>query len=317
MDQRNHAVMAGVMADPFDTPARRAIRSALARESYRTGTVEIADPQLAGFDWLFASHRGVFAVSDTQAKTVLNGWYFGIERVGDTIYLFENCAMRDRSLQLGRILRFRITDGRLVDPAVLVTGLDANCHQVRMIDGALCVVDTGNQAIRRYTPEGDLIDVRTPFPVAPPSDESGIYRHINSVARVGDRIAILCHNGKCVPDKQSELAWVDDDWNLLTTETIPGHHCHDIVPDGEGALWHCASAEGDLVSSRGQRIHVTDRLMTRALAFSHNRVVVGVTTFGPRQLRDTLNGGVAIFDREFRRINHIDLRGSPTDVVPL
>ncbi|MBD3730895.1 MAG: hypothetical protein IE933_14440 [Sphingomonadales bacterium] len=317
MDLRNQAVNSGAMADPFDTDARRAIRSALARESYRTGSVPIADPQLAGYSWLFASHRGVFAVSETQAKTVLNGWFFGIERVDDTIYLFENCAMRDRSLQMGRIVRFRIVDGRLTDPSVLVTGLASNCHQVRMIDGALCVVDTGNQAIRRYTPEGALIDVLMPFPVAPPSDESGIYRHINSVARVGERIAIMCHNGKCVPEKQSELAWLDGDWNLLSFETIAGHHCHDIVADENGALWHCASAEGDLISSNGRRIHVTDRLMTRALAFSADRAIVGVTTFGPRQLRDTLNGGVAIFDREFRLISQIDLRGSPTDVVAL
>lgn len=305
------------MTDHFDHATRRAVRSALARDAYGTGKVQIADPDIDGYAWLVASHRGLFAVSEDRSKTVVHGWFFGIEKVGDLIYLYENCGLRDRSTTMGRIVRYRIADGGLAEPTVLVTGLHNNCHQLRMIDGALCLVDTANQAIRRYTPQGVLLDVRTPFPVAPPSDRTGVYLHINSIARVDDRIAILRHNGKATPEKTSELAWLDNDWNVLSIEPVPGHHCHDIVRDGEGAVWHCASSEGEIMSSTGRRVRITDSLMTRALGFTAERVIVGVSTFGPRHLRDTLKGGVSILDREFGRVAHLDLDGSPTDLVAL
>lgn len=305
------------MSHAFDTAARRAIRSALARSAYERDIVQVANPDIADFGWLVASHRGMFAVSETRTSTVLHGWFFGIERVDDHLFVYENCGLRDRTTDLGRIVRYRISVGQLCEPKVLVKGLHNNCHQLRMIDGLLCIVDTANQAIRRYTPDGVLIDVRTPFPVAPPSDDSGAYRHINSIAKVHGRIAIMCHNGKAVPEKSSELAWLDADWQVTDIETVPGHHCHDIVPDGRGRIWHCASAEGDIVASDGTRVHLSDRLMTRALAISDDRIIAGLTTFGPRQLRDTLNGGVVILDGQFNRICHHDLDGSPTDLVAL
>lgn len=305
------------MSETFDQAARRGIRAAVARDNYARDAVQLADPCLSGFRWLVASHRGLFAVDEHGCKTVAHGWFFGIERAGNYLYLFENCGMRDRDLPLGRIVRYTLTNDRLAEPVVLVKQLHGNAHQLRMIDGLLCLVDTALQRILRFTPDGALVDIRMPFPAADQADTTGAYRHVNSIAKVAGRIVLMCHNGKAVPDKQSELAWLDDDWQVERLEMLPGHFCHDIVPDADGVLWHSASREGDLIASDGRRIDISDCLMTRGLAFTGDRVILGLTTFGPRQLRDVLNGSAIILDRSFRKLAEIELDGAPTDIVAI
>ncbi len=303
------------MAGQFDKNQKRAIKAALAGEAYRTNRVRIADPGLAGTDWLVASHRGLFAVGQGVVRTVVHGWFFGLCRAGDHLYLFENCAMRDRSRALGRIIRLSIAGGRLGDPKVLVTGLDANCHQLVVIDGDLWLVDTANQCLRRYTLNGEAIDVIAPFAPAPASDRSGAYLHINGVAKVGGRLAVMLHNGKAVPDKHSELAWLDADHAVVERQTLDGHRCHDIVEDDEGVLWHSASMTGEMMASDGRRAKVGDDLMTRGIAFTADRIMVGLSSFGARKVRDGLLGSAVILDRDLNILERYELPGPPTDIV--
>lgn len=305
------------MSEQFDLDTRRAIKAAVARDAYARGVVRIADPDLAGYDWLVATNRGVFAVSESATRLAVHGWFFGIHRDGDAIYLFENCAMRDRASPLGRLVRLRLAERRLVDPTVLATGLDANCHQVAMIDEALCVVDTANQAILRFTPQGVPIDVKRPFPAAPQTDTTGAYLHINSIAKIGARIAVLLHNGRAIPEKPSELAWLDADWREIARAPLAGHACHDIVGDEEGVLWHSGSRAGEIIASDGRIVKITDRLMTRGISITSERMIVGVTSFGPRQERDYLDGGVVILDKRFQVVATHDIAGCPADSIAL
>lgn len=305
------------MSGPFNLDTRRAIKMALARDAYERNLVRIAQPDVSNYAWLVASHRGVFAVAEGRVCTAIHGWFFGICRHADQFYLFENCGLRDRLSEIGRIVRIDLVDGQLLNPAVLVTGLHTNCHQVRVIDGLLCVVDTANQAIRRYTLAGDLIDVKHPFPVATPSDRSGAYLHLNGVAKVGERIALMLNNCKAVPEKQSELAWLNADWNLISTHSLPGHWCHDIVEDEQGGIWHCGSKAGEILVPDGRTVDVANELLTRGLAISEDRIIVGTSTFGGRGTRDSLPGGVVIFDRAFNRISALPLDGPPTDIAAL
>ena len=305
------------MSDPFDKDTKYAIRAALARDAYERNVVRLVDPDIAGHDWLVASPQGVFAVAKARFKTVIQGWFFGIHRAGGEIYLFENCGLRNDAVARGRIVRLALADGRLSDPAVLAVGLHNNCHQLALIAGLICVVDTANQAIRRFAPDGAAVDTQQVFPPAPPSDTSGAYLHINSIASVGNRTAILLHNGKTIPETCSELACFDRDWTLLSREALAGRSCHDIVEDERGVLWHSDSMAGDIVSSDGRRVKVTGELMTRGIAFRPGGAIVGMSTFGPRHLRDTLRGAVVIFDRRLRRQAEVELPGAPTDIVSI
>jgi hypothetical protein len=301
----------------FDHDAKRAIRQALAVRAYHAGSVRIVDRDVAGWRWIVASHNGVFAVAPGKWKTLIHGWFFGICRDGDSLLLFENCGRHDRSLDMGRLIRIGLKDNALGQTEVLAKGLDGNCHQVRVIDDLICVVDTTNQAILRFARDGTLVDIKRPFPVAAPEDRSGAYLHINSVARIGGRLVLMLHNGKALPPKRSELVWLDDEWQVTERCFIEGFQCHDLLADSHGTLWHSASASGEVISSDGRRARVHDSMMTRALAFDGEMLAVGLSIFSERHLRDGLRGGLAILDRELKPLELLDLPGSPTDIVGL
>ena len=295
-----------------------AIRAALAGSAYDRGDVRIVDPDLSGWDWLATTHRGVFAVANGRIKLVLHGWFFGLCRDGDRLYVFENCGHRDLGSDRGRIVRFDIAGTTLTEPSILVTGLHNNCHQLAVIDEKLCLVDTANQTIRRYALDGETVDIKRPFPVAPPSDRTGAYLHINTIARVGDRIGLVLHNGKALPEKHSEVAWLDADWSVIDRRPLPGHHCHDLVEDEAGRLWHSLSREGDVMRSDGVVVRITGDKMTRGIALRPDTMAVGISTFGPRHLRGTLNGNVVVLDRtDFRKLHDMAMPAAPADIIAI
>lgn len=301
----------------FDRDVRQAIRTIMARKAYEEGVVRQVREDLAGFPWLVATHRGLFAVSADSVVTVAHGWFFGMHRHGNHLFLFENCGERLRDACRGRIVRFDWQDGRLSNPQVLVTGLHGNGHQLRMIDGLLCHVDTANQRILRFHPDGRPFDIKTPFPPAPDTDTSGAYVHMNCIAKVRGQVAVMLHNGKAVERRKSELVWLDEEWNEARRVTLDGYMCHDIVPDDQGNLWHCLSEAGEIIADGGRRISLSDKLMTRAMAFCGDHLLVGLSSFGPRQIRDALAGEVVILDRDKRVIARHELPSGPADAATL
>lgn len=306
------------MVSPVTKAPNSAIREALARVAYAQDAVRIAERDLSGCDWLVATHRGILAVGPDRVVLAIYGWFFGICRYDNHLLAFENSGHRDSGAEMGRIIQVELTGRKLGAARVLIDGLHNNCHQINIVDGLLCVVDTANQAIRRFTVDGLAVDVRRPFPVAPPTDTSGAYLHINTIAKVGDLIGLMLHNGKAIPTRHSEVAWLDMEWNVRERRPIPGHHCHDIVEDEAGRLWHSLSLEGEVLRSDGMRVRVTDTMMTRGIALGGGLLAIGTSTFGPRHLRGTLNGGLAILDsRNLVTLHHIPLPGAPTDVISI
>jgi hypothetical protein len=305
------------MEPVFDKDIRRAIRASLARESYARDSIRIACGDLGGYWWLVTTHRGLFAVSPDGIELVSHGWYFGIDRHENHIYLYENCGLRDRTANLGRIIRMSWDSMQLSDPRVLVKDLHGNAHQLKIIDGLICLVDTANQRILRFDLDGRAVDSKTPLPVAPASDTSGAYHHINSLAKVEGRIALLLHNGKAPAPRKSELVWLDREWNPVSRQFIDGYMCHDIVINPHGTLWHSASASGELINSEGERLKLSEALMTRALAFCQGYLLAGLSSFGERQIRDGLAGEVVVLDDKRREMARHHLPAGPADVVAL
>lgn len=305
------------MTQAFAKPDQQTIRMAIARDAYARDEVRIVEPVFAGHPWLVATSKGVFAVGPGGATALIRGWFFGMCRTEDALYLFENCALRERAWPLGRIVRIAMRDGALGEASILTKGLDASCHQLAMIDSLLCLVDTAQQVIRRYAPDGTPIDVKAPLPIAPPDDRSGAYVHLNALARVHGRLALMLHNGAAEPERPSELVWLGNDWAVIERVVLPGHHCHDIVADDAGVIWHCASATGELIASDGRRVQLSADRMTRGLAFCGERIAVGLSSFGPRQNRDALPGAVALLDHDFRVQATIELDGPPATIIAL
>lgn len=269
---------------------------------------------VAGHDCLIATRLGLFAGRRDGVKQVLWGFFFGVTRHDGAIYLFESCDLPAGSSDMGRILRFHLREGRLTDFAILAEGLHNQCHQIAVIDGRLCVVDTARQSIVRLRLDGTPFDIRQP--IAEGLRPSGGYRHINSIASVGERVALMLHNGSMVPEETSELAWLDRDFNLISRQPLPGRHCHDILPMPDGTIWHCGSFAGELINASGARIKISER-MTRGLIAVPGGFIVGTSLFGPRSERDILSGSIIYLDPSFRRLVEVGCPGAPTDLLAL
>jgi hypothetical protein len=306
-----------MMTDLLAKADTRRIRMALARAAYAADKVRLVNCQLTGHHWLVATQNGLFAVGPDRVTLVMTGWLFGMCRTDDSIFVFDNCALRNRTQALGRIICLKIVEGQIRHAVILAKGLDAHCHQLVMIDGILCLVDTAHQVIRRFALDGTYLGEKQPLPVAYPGDCSGAYLHINSLAKVNGRLALLLHNGATVPEKPSEIAWLADDWELAEREALEGQHCHDIAVDSDGMRWHCASATGELIAADGRRVKLSQDRMTRGLAFGDDAIAVGLSSFGPRQNRDALPGALMIMRPDFTPIATFELPGPPTVVIAL
>jgi hypothetical protein len=299
-------------ADP-GRPAR-ALRLALARAAYRDDRLRLCDGDLRGQYCLIASRQGLFAATPHGAKRIAYGWFFGLCRHDDALFVFEAGDAPGGASRQGRIVRLALVDGRIGDVSVIARGLDNQCHQIAVIGGVLHVVDTAHQAIARFTLDGAALAPLTPFPIVRRDDHGGAYLHLNAIRALGDEIALLLHNG-IGPQRPSELAWIDHAGRLRRRAALPGHGCHDIEPDADG-LWHCGSLAGELIDPRRRRIKVSDR-MTRGLALARDAVVVGTSLFGVREARSALGGSVLFLARDFTRLAEVELPGAPTDLILL
>ncbi len=295
----------------------RLVTDALARTAYVHDQVRIANGEVAGFDCLVASRQGLFAAAgDGRVSRVAWGSFFGGRRHGPRIYAFEACDRPSSASKRGRIVSLGLCDGRIDDPRVLVRGLDNNCHQIAVIDECLCVVDTANQQVLRFTLAGEPIGNRPVLAPAQPETGDDPYRHINSIAQINGRIALMLHNGGAGRDRPSELAWLDRDWNIAERIVLPGRGCHDIVADDKGRIWHCGSMAGDIINSDGHRMKVST-MMTRGLAFGSVGLVVGYSQFGIRVGRERLAGGLLFLDGDLAVRSDVPLDAAPTDIVLL
>ena len=301
----------------FDPLANAAIRTALARESYRNDTLRLAEPELGDARWLISTQNGLFALGETRSHLVAHGWFFGLTRRGSQIVLFENCARRDRHRPMGRLVAIDVVDGALRNPVILAKGLDAGCHQIAFADNMLCVLDTANQCVLRFTEMGEPVDVQRPFTPAKAEDNGDDYLHINAIAALAEGVAVLAHNGKRRPAMASELIMLGHQWQEAARTLLPDPGCHDIVPDEDGLLWHCASMSGEIICSDGRRVLVAPKRMTRGLLLDEKRILVGASVFGDRSVRAVLPGSVLILTRDFRRIGEVPVGGPPATIIAL
>lgn len=308
-----------------DQTEQRRIAEALARVAYAQDRVRVASLDIADCIALVCCGFGVYAISlDGEPRRILYGRFHGIRHQGDHILIFEVCDRTRNRNRFGRMLRLALDGDRLGEPEIVVRGLDNQSHQLAMFDGMIHLVDTANQLIERYTPDGQRIDAIAPFPFVRGDPAGGDYHHMNCIARLGSgadgRIGVMLHNGKLKRpgggDRPSEVAWFTPDWQLISLQTLPGYGCHDIVRDEAGVIWHCGSMDGELINSDGLRHKVTD-MMTRGLDFSDDLVIVGACIFGERSTRDYFMGKLYLLDRALRIEREIDLPSAPMDLIAL
>lgn len=293
----------------------RRISAALARIAYAEGRVRVASNDLADCSVIVTCTLGLYAINaEGLTRKLLHGFFHGIRRYGDHLLILEICDRPRLPNARARLLRIPIDGLTLGEPEILAKNFDNRCHQIAAFDGYIHVLDTAHQTIKRLTLDGQAVDDIFPFPfergVSPPD----VYRHINSIALIGDRIALMLHNG--AGERASELAWFDRDWQLQEVIELPGRGCHDIVADDDGVVWHCGSMDGELINSRGERHKISD-CMTRGLAVDKTGFVVGLSTIASREMRSNFKGAVMFLDRAFRTEAIVEVPTAPMDLIAL
>lgn len=302
----------------MDVPrvSKRAIRAALAHQAYVQDRVRVVARDLQDFDVLVASRNGLFAANRERATLIAHGLFFGLHRHGDTVFVFESCGVPHSDTARGRIIALDLDGDIITATRVVARDLDNQCHQLAVIDDLICLVDTANQLIRRFSLGGGPVDVRTPLPPVRRGEGGAAYHHINSIAQVRGSVVVLLHNGAGAMDRPSALAWLDADWAVARVETLAGYGCHDIVEDAAGVIWHCGSRNGELLRSNGPPITVSAR-MTRGLALGRDGLIVGTSDFGARLRRTELAGSLIFLDGSHRPICELPLDGAPTDIIAI
>ena len=289
------------------------ISLALARAAYEAGTVRLASRDLGGYSHIVASRQGLFAIREDGFSLIAHGLFFGVTLAGPSIYVFEACDLPRFATRRGRIIRLIREGGRIVGTEVIATGLSNGCHQIDLIDGRLCVLDTYGQRVLRYGLDGTLDDILQPLPPARRDDWAGGYVHFNSLLAVGDHILLLLHNGGEATGRQSELAVLDRNWRLTDRHMLPGLGCHNIAVLEDGALLTCASLSGELIGPDGLRVKVSP-MMTRGLSVGRDTIAVGASTFSGRRSRHRTAGTVTFLDRAYGVRSVLDLPGAPTEI---
>jgi len=304
------------MINKHDLASRSRLRSALAWNAYEADKIRLAGTDLTNADVLIGSRQGLFIASKSGAQLLGHGRFFGVTEYDNTIYIFESCDTPSRSTRLGRILALKRKGNEIVDARVVTKGLDNGCHQVAVIDSHICVVDTHNQGINRFTMTGDYIDTMHPLPPLLPGDKTPSYVHMNGITAVDDRIYVMAHNGTITPRKASEVIVLDKDWKFIKRYFIDGHGCHNTVALPGGRLLHCGSEAGELISSDGLKCKISES-MTRGLAFNRKSIIVGASLFAERAQREDITGSIIYLDHSYNIQAEVVLSAAPNDLICL
>lgn len=274
----------------------------LAGQAYERGEVRLVSRDLAGCEHLAATRHGLFAINALECRRIAHGLFYGIAILGDAIYAFEAGDRPRHRTNRGRIVRFRRDGDTICAAEVIATGLDNGCHQIDVMHGELHVLDTYNQQIVVLSPDGTMRRVLRPLPLAENRRDAD-YAHVNSLLQCGVDTLLLLHNGGRPDGPRSEVARFDGDWNLIERVEVDGHGCHNLALLEDGTLLCCGSQAGELIGSNGVRVKLGD-MMTRGLSVSGAEILVGGSTFSPRDIRDEKGGAIYFLERNYR-LSHI------------
>ena len=149
------------------------------------------------------------------------------------------------------------------------------------------------------------------YPASDPSARNQDVHHFNTIAKVGNRLALVAHNWG-----HSHILFYRYPSLELSQACPLGVQAHNVFAVS-GALATCSSAEGLLVSESGWR-HRTGGF-PRGLAATDELRLVGVSQNTSRDSRSVANGVIRIFDNRWRYQSDYLLRGVGMilDILPI
>jgi hypothetical protein len=270
-----------ISARSWRAQARSYLRPALIREARQL----TQGAPLAG-TYAIATKRGLFVLEDRVLTRVLHGDFYGVTRLGDVMFVFENCR------RSGRILGLHITSDLRVDDAWIVRrGLSPGCHQIDYVDGRLLVADTYNNRILAMDLQTGRTDAYYPLGSLADGRRSPNYAHMNSIYKHDDRFHVICHNESAKTGKPSELLVLTPDFEVVDRIELPSRSAHNIAAY-RGTLYHCDSLGNGLRA--GDRLIFVGDHFTRGLSISDDYIIVGGSEYARREERSKVPGYVYV-----------------------
>lgn len=227
--------------------------------------------------------------------------YYGLSWSGDSLFVAHS-----EESGVGHVTRL----GSGVPAPCFGDGLESP-HQIECVDEALVVANTANECLSVFDHEGRLQRTVHPDPGSrrdrPEKGPRG--HHFNSVHHHEGRLYVVAHNN----DRRSQV-WVLEWPSLATADVIDTSAiwAHNTLPCEHGLLV-CDSKDASLAEARsGQtvwRAH-DDSLITRGLAATPDRFIVGLSERANRARRGQTRGAVAVLDRTtLRTIEVLEFEG--------
>jgi len=248
------------------------------------------------------SSKGLLKYQSGKVDQLISGkGYYGLTCYEDTWFAFHKTGFH------GRIISFKLTNGKITDITTKIWGLSRGIHQIDLIDkDTMAVVDTYNNCIleyknfsklnncnwRSYTkkiyPNGKLTKGR----------RSANYNHFNSIYKYDNQLYVIAHNATSKTKRKSELYVLDLDYGVIEVKEINGSNCHNIYKDDQMEII-CKSGEGTVQVNGNDQLDVD--LFTRGVSISEDYFIFGGSEISNiRNKRDRTNGKIFITDKKFQ-----------------
>lgn len=214
----------------------------------------------------------------------MHGDYWYIDRGASNLYKF--------TLKEGLVLHHK----RMLNFSKK-SGLKEGMHQIDFIDDELYIMDTYNNRCLICAPlHGHIEVIRTVYPegeydVVRRYTDNDVYKHFNSVYRVGDYVYMLAHNRTVSTRIPSKLyAFDKHTTRLVSIIGDAGGSAHNMVVDASGVMHICDSDNKALLIYDGvgfakMWVDRDNATFTRGLAIDDDIIVVGGSKRGGGALR--------------------------------
>ena len=277
------------------------------RLRYRLDRVARARGDLAGFPYLVATKRGLFAAGPDQYRLIAPGHYYGVSFRDGGIYCFEKLAGR------GRVVRYRREGNRIGEGRVVIRDLSEGCHQIDWAGDFLYVTDTYNNRVLKF--DGAYRQVAEFYPLGrcERGRASDNYAHINSVVFFAGYAFLVCHNETAKTGRASQVLRCSPDFEVLQTYERCGASAHNIVLLPDRSALVCDSGGAQVIDLHGA-VRAKVDLFTRGLSVNATEVVVGGSELADRGSRERVRGKLYFFAPNFTLLRTLSLPGMVQEV---
>lgn len=250
----------------------------------------IGDPE-----FFLGTKTGLLYFDGQNLWKLFDGRVYGITRYEKRWYTTWKHQVTLGSKPIGTttsVLGFYFIDGKIYDLQVEAAPLDEEVHQIDAWNDHLYITDTANNRVLEYEiGESNLKPVNKHYPNgrAEKGKEESNYSHINSIFKCGEYILVMYHNMTKKTGKNSQIAVLNGDWEVLDVIDTDANSAHNIFCHDKRIVF-CDSMNGRLV--KYDEVLIDTSVYMRGLSVSSDFWLVGGSEHAKKGGRRFTDGSV-------------------------